>query len=155
LQEFHVPDNLYSTLLVYIWELEEGVGSFFVGPLSERYGRMPIYHTGNVLFIVFSVAAALSTNISMLVAFRVLSGLAVPSLTLGLSIVGDVFRKEERGAAMSIAIAVLLLGPFVAPVVGGYVADALGWRGRSGSSSLPLASSLYYRSSSVARKRTT
>lgn len=129
LEEFHLSaNNLDSTLIVSIWELGEVVGQFFVGPLSELYGRMPVYHAGNVFFIICSVAAALSTNISMLIAFRFLNGVAITSLTLGPSIVGDMFKKEERGTAMSIAIALPLLGPFIAPIVGGYVADALGWR---------------------------
>lgn len=121
-------DSLYSTLLVSIWDLGEVTGQFFVAPLSESFGRMPVFHAGNVLFILCSVAAALSTNMPMLVAFRFLNGVAVTSITLGPSMVGDVFKKEERGTAMSIAIAVPLLGPFIAPTVGGYVANGLGWR---------------------------
>ncbi|KAF3388089.1 hypothetical protein DPV78_012028 [Talaromyces pinophilus] len=129
LHEFNMSsDSLDSTLLVSIWDLGEVAGQFLVGPLSERYGRMPVFHAGNVFFILCSVAAALSTNMSMLVVFRFLNGVAVTSITLGPSMVGDVFQKEQRGTAMSITIAVPLMGPYIAPIVGGYVADALGWR---------------------------
>lgn len=129
LHEFNKSsDSLDSTLLVSIWDLGEVAGQFLVGPLSERYGRMPIFHAGNVFFILCSVTAALRTNMPMLVAFRFLNGVAVTSITLGPSMVGDVFKKEERGTAMSITIAVPLMGPYIAPIVGGYVADALGWR---------------------------
>lgn len=82
---------------------------------------MPIYHGGNILFVVCSMAAALSVNVSMLIAFRFLNGFVVTSLTLGPSIVGDLFRKEDRGAAMAMAIAFPLLGPLAAPIVDSYI----------------------------------
>jgi MFS family permease len=116
------------TLLSFLFATIFGCGQLFVGPLSELYGRMPVYHAGNVFFIVCSVTAALSTNMPMLISFLFLNGVAITSLTLGPNIVGDVFKKEERGTAMSIAIALPLLGPFIAPIVGGYVAGAFGWR---------------------------
>ncbi|ATZ54111.1 hypothetical protein BCIN_10g01310 [Botrytis cinerea B05.10] len=128
MEEFHVTNELYSTLLVSIWELGEVFGPFLVGPLSELYGRMPVYHTGNILFILCLTGGALSTNMSMLIAFRFLCGLVVSSVTLGPSIVGDLFRKEDRGTAMSVAIAFPLLGPFAGPVIGSYITEAKGWR---------------------------
>ncbi|KAJ5731889.1 bicyclomycin resistance protein [Penicillium malachiteum] len=128
LSEFNVSGNLYQPFIVSIWELGEGVGSFLVGPLSERYGRKIVYHVGNAIFILCSVASALSVNVSMLVAFRFINGMAVTVLTLSPSIIGDLFLREERGRAMAVAISVPLIGPCVAPIVGGYVASALGWR---------------------------
>ena len=64
----------------------------------------------------------------MLVAFRFLTGLVVTSLTLGPSIVGDLFVQEERGLAMALATVMLPLGPVSAPIVGAFVAEAKGWR---------------------------
>ncbi|RAL03703.1 MFS transporter [Aspergillus ibericus CBS 121593] len=129
LSDFHASrDHLYEPLIVSIWELGEGVGSFLVGPLSEQYGRSIVYHGGNVLFILCSVAAALSVNIGMLVAFRFINGLAITTITLAPSIIGDLFIREERGAAMALAITLPLIGPCAAPIVGGYVTSTLGWR---------------------------
>ncbi|GKZ33274.1 hypothetical protein AbraIFM66950_003114 [Aspergillus brasiliensis] len=131
LSDFHTSpsqDQLYEPLIVSIWELGEGVGSFLVGPLSEKYGRSIVYHGGNVLFILCSVAAALSVNLGMLVAFRFINGLAITTITLAPSITGDLFVREERGAAMALAITLPLLGPCAAPIVGGYVTSNLGWR---------------------------
>ena len=109
LDEFQITNNLYSTLLVSIWELGEGFGPFLIGPLSELYGRVVVYHVGNVFFALSLVASALSINIAMLVAFRFFCGFANTPSTLGPSIVGDLFPKEKRGAAMSIAISIPLL----------------------------------------------
>ena len=111
-----------------IWELGEGTGPFLVAPLSELYSRLPFYHAGNVRFIVCSTACALSTNISMLVAFRFFNGLVITPLTLGPAIIGDMFPKEEPGTAMAVAIVFQVLGPVAAPIVGSFTAQAKGWR---------------------------
>ena len=128
LHEFHVSNPLYSTLVVSIWELGEGIGPFVVAPLSELYGRMPVYHVGNTLFVFCLVASATSTNISALIALRFLSGLTTTCLTLGPSIIGDLFVQEERGRTMAVALLLKMLGPFGAPLLGSYVAQEKGWR---------------------------
>jgi MFS family permease len=46
--------------------------------LSELYGRLPLYHSCSLLFIVFTVLAAVSTNMSMFIAFRFLMGCKFP-----------------------------------------------------------------------------
>ena len=64
----------------------------------------------------------------MLVPFRFLNGFVITFLTLGPSIVGDLFVKEKRGAAMAVATVLPLLGPVAAPAVGSFTAQAKGWR---------------------------
>ena len=89
---------------------------------------MPVYHIGNLLMVICCIAAALSTNISMLVAFRFLSGFVMTALTLAPSITGDLFEKEERGTAMAVSLGFQLIGPFIGPIVGGFITQELGWR---------------------------
>ena len=128
MKDLNVGNDLYRTLLVSIWELGEGTGPFFVGPLAERFGRLPIYHIGNLLGLLCGVACALSTNISMLVAFRFLNGAVLAALTLTPTIIGDLFRPEERGTAMAVGIGLQVIGPFIAPICGAFIANSLGWR---------------------------
>ena len=45
-----------------------------IAPLSEMFGRLPLYHSCNLLFIIFTVAAAVSTNMSMFIVFRFMMG---------------------------------------------------------------------------------
>ncbi|KAF3023721.1 hypothetical protein E8E14_014072 [Neopestalotiopsis sp. 37M] len=113
LAEFHEEGTSYLTLIITIWEMGEILGPLIVAPLSELYGRFYIYHAGTILFIVFSAACALSTNIHMLVAFRFLNGMAVVSTALNPSTVGDLFPVEQRGNAMAIAGLAPMLGPVV------------------------------------------
>lgn len=128
LVEFHSSNQLYSTILVSIWELGEVVGPLVIGPLSEIYGRLPVYHTANILFITFAAIAALSQNINMLIAFRFLLGLSVASTTLNACIVGDLFEQERRGRAIAVMGMTPFIAPILGPIVGGVVSQAKGWR---------------------------
>ena len=104
------------------------LGPLLVGPLSEIYGRMPVYNIANILFVTFCVAAALSRNIEMLIAFRFFNGLTIASSTLNSSIVADMFITEKRGRVQSIMTVMPLIGPIAGPIIGGYLAEAKGWR---------------------------
>lgn len=87
-----------------------------------------MYHTANILFIVFSVLCAVSSNIHMLVAFRFFNGMAVAAVTLNPSVVGDLFVQEERGSVLAVMMGPSLLGAISAPVIGAFVDQAKGWR---------------------------
>ena len=45
-----------------------------LAPLSELYGRMPVYNTCNVIFVICTILCALSQSMDMLMAFRLYSG---------------------------------------------------------------------------------
>lgn len=128
LEEFHSDSQLQATILVSVWELGEVVGPLILAPLSELYGRLPVYHSATVLFVALSIAAAKSTSIQMLIAFRFLLGVLVASSTLNSCIVGDMFRHEQRGQALSIMGMVPYVAPCLGPTIGGFVSDSLGWR---------------------------
>ncbi|KAH7034290.1 major facilitator superfamily domain-containing protein [Macrophomina phaseolina] len=127
--EFHSDSELLSGFVVSVYVLGFAVGPLIIAPLSEMYGRLPLYHTCNILFIVFNVACALSTSLSMLIAFRFLAGCVGASpLTLGGGTIADVIPREQRGTAMAIWVAGPCIGPVVGPLSGGFLSKAAGWR---------------------------
>lgn len=128
LRDFSSTDQLYETLLVSIWELGEAFGPLLIAPVSEMYGRAPVYHSANVLFCNFSIASALSKNLNMLIVFRFFNGITVAFVVLNPSIIGDMIITEQRGSAMSILTLSPLLGPVLGPGTGGYVSQSIGWR---------------------------
>lgn len=128
LQEFRSTNQLHATILVSIWELGEVVGPFLIGPLTEIYGRLPIYHGFNVMFILFAVGAANSSNIQTLIAMRFFLGLSVASSVINPCIVGDMFRKEERGKALGFMGMIPFIAPVLGPTIGGLISSAKGWR---------------------------
>ncbi|KAF2659360.1 MFS general substrate transporter [Lophiostoma macrostomum CBS 122681] len=128
LQEFHSTDKLESTLLVSIWELGEVVGPLIISPLAESFGRLPVYHAANICWILLTIAAAESTSMGMLIAMRFLLGLTVASTTLNVPIIGDLFAEQQHGIASGINTAIPFIAPCIGPTIGGFVAEAKGWR---------------------------
>jgi MFS family permease len=117
-----------SVLLVTIWELGEAAGPLLIAPLSEVYGRYPVFNICNTLLIFATLLASMSQSTSVFVFARFLSGCAVAGNVLNPSIIGDMFRPEERGSAMSIIMLAPLLGGAVGPAITGAIAETLGWR---------------------------
>ncbi|KAL2680325.1 hypothetical protein Neosp_007922 [[Neocosmospora] mangrovei] len=127
--EFNETSPLIATFVVSVYVLGFAFGPLVVAPLSEVYGRAPLYNWGNVLFVLFTVGTALSQNMPMMMAFRFLMGFAgsVP-ITIGSGSIADMMPIESRGKAMSVWALGPLLGPCIGPLAGGYLIQATGWR---------------------------
>jgi EmrB/QacA subfamily drug resistance transporter len=83
---------------------------------------------GLVVFAGASAGAALSNGLGVLIAMRCLQGLgAALVLPATLSIITNVFPREERGRAIAVWTAVGGVAVGLGPVVGGYLIDADGW----------------------------
>ncbi|KAI8944955.1 polyamine transporter 3 [Xylaria longipes] len=129
LEEFHSTSSLDATFVVSIYVLGFAIGPLIVAPLSEMYGRVPIYNVTNVLFLIFTIAAALSKNMGMLIAFRLFMGISgSASLAIGSGTIADTIPVSQRARALSFWTLGPLLGPSIGPIVGGYLIKAAGWR---------------------------
>ena len=67
LNDCHSQDRLYTTLLVYIYEIGEALRPLVIAPLSEAYGRLPVWHVTYLLFIYYVMGCAKSTDLGMLI----------------------------------------------------------------------------------------
>jgi multidrug resistance protein len=129
LREFHSTSSLLASFVVSVYVLGYCVGPLFVAPLSEIYGRVPVYNGSNIFYLIFTIACAVSSNLSMLIVFRFFAGaFGSTPISIGGGSLGDMFRVEERGAAVAIWSMGALIGPVVGPVAGGFLAQAAGWR---------------------------
>src|SRR5690349_3683040 len=120
MKDFHTTNEQIGSLAATIYLLGFACGPLVIAPLSELYGRLPAYHACNLLWIIFTVACAVATNMPSFIVFRFLAG-SVGScpLTIGGGTVVDVIPQQSRGAAMSIFAIGPLLGPVLGPVAGG------------------------------------
>lgn len=121
-------DKSASVLLVTIWELGEAVGPFLLAPLSEMYGRYPVFNFANILFVFATILAALSQSTSLFIFARALTGFAVASNVLNPAIVADILPSDERGTAMSLIQLAPLTGGAVGPAIAGAIVESSGWR---------------------------
>ncbi|ETS86082.1 hypothetical protein PFICI_04107 [Pestalotiopsis fici W106-1] len=127
--EFGTDSDLFATFVVSIFVLGFASGPLLLAPLSEVYGRVPIYNTTNFMFLIFTILCAISQSEDMLLAFRFLSGfVGVATITIGSGTIADLMPREERGKALSFWSIGTILGPMIGPIIGGYVTEAAGWR---------------------------
>ena len=99
------------------------------GTTGDRFGRRRWLGIGTVIFGVAAGAASLAPNTETLIAFRAIQGLgAAFILPATLSIITDVFPREERSKAIGIWVAAGSVGFIAGPVLGGALVDAIDWQ---------------------------
>ncbi|HEY7173595.1 MAG TPA: MDR family MFS transporter, partial [Micromonosporaceae bacterium] len=101
------------------------------GKISDLYGRRPVLLFAILTFMVGSLLAGLSQNMTELIVFRGIQGLGAGGLmTLAFTIVSDVVTPRDRGRYMGLFGAVFGVASVAGPLVGGYFAQlgTSGWR---------------------------
>ena len=105
------------------------VGQVFYGPVSDRHGRKPVLLAAVALYCAASLACALSTSIEMLIAARALQAVGGSGgIVLARAIVRDLYSGARAGRELSLIGAVMALAPVLAPLAGGALQTAFGWR---------------------------
>lgn len=128
MEDFGVTNSSLGTFCVSVFVLGFAFGPMIIAPCSEVYGRNIVYHVCNSLFVVFTIACALSTNMGMLIAFRFCAGFAgVAVLTCGSGTIADIAPPEMRGRAMGIWSIGPMIGPVVGPVCAGFLVEDKSW----------------------------
>jgi multidrug resistance protein len=119
--EFHEESKIFV--------LGFAVRPLLLAPLSEIYGRVPVYNTCNVLFLESTILCAIAKDSDMILAARFWAGLAgVAVITCSAGTLADLTPLAQRGRAMAIWNMGPSLGPVIGPVAGGFLVEARGWR---------------------------
>jgi hypothetical protein len=115
MSEFHSDNDQLASFVVSIYVMGFAFGPLLIAPSSELWGRLPVYHTCNCLFIVFTIACAVASSLPSLIVFRFFEGCAGSApLAIGGGSLADMIIQEKRGGAM----AIWALGPLMGPVIG-------------------------------------
>ncbi|RMZ81317.1 hypothetical protein DV737_g2604, partial [Chaetothyriales sp. CBS 132003] len=125
---FHVSEEV-ALLTVTVFVVGFGVGPLVFAPLSEMFGRKPVYVVTIALAIIFEIPCAVSKNIGTLIVCRLIDGICFSApMTLVGGTLADLWKNEERGVPMAFFSAAPFIGPAIGPLAGGYLGDAAGWR---------------------------
>ncbi|MET8091310.1 MDR family MFS transporter [Micromonospora sp. NPDC005220] len=98
------------------------------GKMADLYGRRPVFLFSIGTFLVGSLLAGLSQNMTQLIVTRGIQGLGAGGLlTLAFTIISDVVSPRERGRYQGLFGAVFGISSVAGPLVGGYFAET-DWR---------------------------
>ena len=126
-QEFHVS-RVVATLGLSLFVMGLGIGPMVLGPLSEFYGRRPIYVFSFFFFLIWLIPCAVAKNIVTELVARFIDGLAGSAfLSVAGGTVGDMFARNELQAPMMIFTASPFVGPPLGPMVAGFINQYTTW----------------------------
>ena len=104
-------------------------GQIVYGPISDRHGRKPVLLAAVALFTCATLACMVSTSIEMLIVARVAQALGGSgAVVVTRAIVRDLYSGARAGRELSLIGSVMALAPVIAPIGGGVLQTAFGWR---------------------------
>ncbi|RAH40137.1 MFS transporter [Aspergillus brunneoviolaceus CBS 621.78] len=128
-KDLHIHHAFEQTMSLSIFLLAYAFGPLFSAPMSEVYGRRVILQGFNLIYLAFNTACGFAQTGPQLIVCRFFAGFGGSAASVIASgILGDLWRKEERGLSVSIYTMVTLLGPTLGPLLGGFITQYSSWR---------------------------
>lgn len=117
-----------TTLGLSMYILGFAIGPMLLAPLSEYFGRSPVYIGSWFILVVFQIPLALAPNIGTVIVCRLIQGFggSAPLTNTG-GTVSDLWERNSSGNAMVIYGLSSTFGPPFALVLSGYIVLQKGW----------------------------
>ncbi len=104
-------------------------GQIFYGPVSDRHGRKVVIVGALAIYALATLVCALSPSIEVLIAARAVQGFGGSGGTvLARAVVRDMHSGVRAGRELSVMASAMALAPVLAPLIGGSLQTAFGWR---------------------------
>ena len=117
------------SLVIVVFMAGFGVAQFFVGTVSDRYGRRGMMLASLIGYALCSLAAASAPSFTLLLTARAAQGAAAAGArVLATSVVRDRFEGRDMAQVMSLATMVFMAAPILAPTMGTLVLTVAPWR---------------------------
>lgn len=121
------PIEVQQTLSAYLFAF--AAMTLWHGAISDRFGRRRVILWALLLFGLASAGCLLAENIRQLWFWRAMQGMtAGAGIVISRAIVRDLFDGAAAQRLMSQITMMFALAPAVAPVIGGWLQHAFGWR---------------------------
>lgn len=120
IQEITWISTAYMVAMVLVMPLTGFLGGFF--------GQKRVYLISMITFVAASALCGTARSLPMLIFYRILQGLGGGALQpTQQAILRQTFPPEEQGIAMAMFAMVVMIGPAIGPVLGGYITDNYSW----------------------------
>lgn len=118
-----------AQLILTSFVLGLGLGTFIVGPLSDRYGRRPVMLGGAALYSLAAAAAWWAPTLETMLVARVVMGMggAGPRI-VAVAVMRDLYSGREMARILSFIMIVFSIVPAIAPALGAILIYYFDWR---------------------------
>ena len=128
-EQFHITSEAITTLGVTTYLFGLAIGSLILAPISETYGRKPVYCIAMFFFIILVIPCATANSMAEIIIVRFFGALAGSVMIANApGTIGDLFDDDYRATAFSIWSIGPMTGPTFGPIIGGFVTQQVGWR---------------------------
>lgn len=122
-------DAVSTGWVITIFMVTMGITMPLTGYLGDKFGKKKLYLIGLLIFMVGSVLGSFSWNLSSLIFFRGIQGIAGGiMMPLSMALIFEVFPRHERGLATGIWGIAAMMAPTIGPTVGGVIIETGSWQ---------------------------
>ena len=125
---FHTTPRMFH-LISSSYSLGVNIGGFFLGPLSDLFGRKKTLLSGLILLVIGCTGSMLSTNIYSLICLRFIVGVGASApIVICVAMLFDVYSKQQAQRIVGINNSILTFAKALAPIIGGYLNVLINWQ---------------------------
>lgn len=121
-------DYAVMQLSVTVYLAGSALVQMIAGPLSDRYGRRPVMLVGLATFLLATAGTLLAPSAGWFLAFRTLQAAVGTGMVLSRAIVRDMVEGDAAASRIGYVTMGMSVIPMMAPILGGLLDEAFGWR---------------------------
>lgn len=125
------PVELKKTVTYFM--IGFGIGQLFLGVLTDRWGRKTIAIWGVAFYLTCSILQSAVESVDELILLRLIQGISSAATSVAvMAMVRDAYKDKGMPKLLSYLNGAVCCVPAIAPVLGGYLTQTLGWRSNFG-----------------------
>ncbi len=121
-------DYAVMQLSVSAYIAASAVLQLLAGPISDRFGRRPVVLGALVVFLLATLGTLLAPTAGSFLLFRLIQAAVAVCMLVPRAVVRDMFDGDRAASMIGYVTMGMAVVPMLAPVAGGLVDEALGWR---------------------------
>lgn len=125
---FFNTDPAHAQLSLVIFFIVFGIAQLFYGPLSDCFGRKPLFLISLSIYLIGCLVCIFSNTIQIFIVGRCLQALGSGGAILVFAIIRDLYEGKQAAKLIAYMSAVVAISPIVGPILGGIIQSSLSWQ---------------------------